>query len=309
MLRHGLSSVAVILLVAAPALADDLQPLPVTLPTPAIAPAHAALEQGISLQAKHKYGAALAAFRRAYALEPTPMSALHVGECEAALGHYDAAEQDWIALAGATIPDGSPPAFEEARASAKEQLAKLNKLGSVRVVIQPGDAIANITVDGAVYHAGETRRVEAGKHVVRVVQRNRNDVDTLLDVGEQEHTVATVVLSTSSTNYDSSLSSETEPRKPRTEPASQGLIAGGAALTVIGGISIFVGSIFFLLISGNGFRSSDSAPIWAVPLVGGALFVGGGIPMIVVGNRPVPVGQPQTFAPPPPRTAALTFSF
>jgi len=299
-----LPSVAVLFSLSGPALADDLQPLPVTAPTPAISPAQAAQDQGIALQAKHKYGAALAAFRRAYALLPTPMSALHVGECELALGHYEAAEEDWLALLQATIPEGSPPAFEQARASAKEQLAKLSKLGSVRVTIQPQDAVVNITVDGFAYRLGETRRVEPGKHVVRVTQQSRNDVDTLIDVGEQEHTVATIVVNS---NKDPMPSWAMEPKRA-TEPASQGLIAGGAALTVIGGIAILVGTGFLALLSSNG-GSSRQAPIWAAPLVGGTLFVAGGIPMIVVGNRPVPVGNSQTFAPPPPRTAALTFSF
>lgn len=62
------------------------------------APTDDAFAQGIELQGRGDFAAALAAFQRARAKDPTPMAALHVAECEVATGRLVRAEQHLRAL-------------------------------------------------------------------------------------------------------------------------------------------------------------------------------------------------------------------
>lgn len=265
-----------------------------------------AFAQGQALQDKHKFGAALAAFRRSYAAKPTPMNALHIGECEAGLGHYDVAEADFRALAGSTIPEGSPPEFTEARDHAKEELAKLGHMPTVRVTLSSPELDVAITLDDVPIQLSAPRKVAAGKHMVRVSSSHREPVVTTVLASDDEHVQVSVVL-------PAPVADVAAPASPvEREASNPALVGGGIALTVIGGVALTAGTFLFLA-TNDSFSSRDDPARTAsiVSLVGGTLALIGGIPMIAIGSRPVKVPA-SSFVPPslaPARTVTLTWAF
>jgi hypothetical protein len=81
-----------------------------------------------------------------------------------------------------------------------------------------------------------------------------------------------------------------------TESNSPGMAVGGTVLTVLGGVSMVLGGLGLVGMSGGG-GGSALGTVSASMLGGGALFLGIGIPLIVVGAKDVPVDD----APPTPQ--------
>ncbi len=260
-------------------------------PTPQ---APTAFEQGVALQGKQQFGAALAAFQRAYAAQPTAMSALHIGQCEAALGHLTIAQADFQALAGATIPPNAPPEARAAQTQARAELANLMNQPTVHVTLYPPVRDATVTLDGSPYDmsgAGETRRVAAGTHVIVVATDGRYPVEKFVTVSEAQHTNVDVVL------LDASENTETT--------GNPALLGVGVTLTILAGVGFGIGLSLLAL---NVNRGEAAVP--AAIMLASFLGLGAGIPMIVVGAHQTPVSRVSAVPPfPTPHTLALNWNF
>ncbi len=304
--------------VAVPVPAPVAVPVPAPVPVPVAVPAAVAVsgsafEQGVALQERGKFGAALAAFRRAYAEEETPMSALHIAECEVGLGHLLAAHDILRAILKATIPDGSPPAFADAQQQAEAELAKLTvRVPRIRVTLFPTVSDALVTVDGVVQVSmarGDARRFDPGTHVIVAATHDREPVQTVVTVNEGDDIDAKLILSPISATSSTQLPVWIDEDRRTTELSSPALLGGGIAMTSLGGL----GLIAALLSSNGGFtsRSSTQTGVIAIALVSGVLILAG-IPMMIVGAHRVPIQQSSSSAlwtPPSPNSEGMDFSF
>lgn len=174
-------SLALVFAAAGSAFADDSHPF----------------EQGLALQKQQQFGAALASFRRAYAMQPSPTSALHVAQCEVGLGHFVNAEADLRALSNAKIPDGSPPEYFAARDQAKAELASASShVAHVRVAVTPPDVTGvQVTIDGVAVDASrDAVPVDPGHHVVVASAPGRAPQQLALDVEDGAKVQAAIVL-------------------------------------------------------------------------------------------------------------------
>src|ERR1035437_10072658 len=80
---------------------------------------------GYQLQQAGKNAEALDRYQRSLAVYPAPTTALHVAQCKAALGKLVEAAEDYRAIAGTTLPAGSPAAFQQAKDQAVIELGQV----------------------------------------------------------------------------------------------------------------------------------------------------------------------------------------
>lgn len=252
--------------------------------------------QGLVLQQNKQCSSALDAFRRAYRIKATPMSLLHIAECEIALGRLVKAEEHLHALVDATMLEGSPPEFLATQAQGKIELDELTprvRVGHITVRLPPSNAESMIvTLDGWTLDAtqlGVAQRVDPGSHVIVLIANNRVPMTTTLTVAEGQSVVSDVPVGVfASVRRDDKY----------TVPFSTGLAVGGYAIMGLGlaatggGAAILAGSAFLCALGGCSGTGDELGPVIAV---GGALVISGlsaafaiGLPMITAGNRRVP---------------------
>ena len=151
---------------------------------------------GKELRDKGDLAGALARFKAAFALVPTPITALEVGRTQIAMGHVIDGRETLLAIAKLPKkPDESEKAAD-ARAEA-EKLADESKakLATVTVAV-PGDAPAAVSIDGATIPPEASRAprvVDPGHHVITVKQGNQNG-RAEIDVAEGEQRSIAVTL-------------------------------------------------------------------------------------------------------------------
>ena len=254
-------------------------------------------EKGASQQVQGHPAEALDSFMRSYSVFPAPTTALHVAQCQAALGHLVEAEEAYRSLANAKIPDGSPQAFYAAQEQAKTELAQVSpRLPTIRVTTTP-DKIngLQVKVDDQPMNAalvGVARAVNPGTHKVSasapgyapaeasvtVQEKDARDVPLTLvrgagplaGTGTTTATGGTTYTSGTGTAYTGSGTGSTTYQGPTTRPAYQ-------------------------YTYGNN-QSGWNAPYSArTKRANGALY-GGGIALVVVGSIATLVGAVMVLA-------------
>jgi len=187
--RSSFSSLAVALLCSVPALAQGRAPTAADVES-----AKAAYTEGLELRDKGDDAGALAKFRAAYALVPTPITGLEVGRSLVATGHVIAGRALLLEVAHMPkTPDESEKAGE-ARHEAEDLAEKARaKLATLTVDTDPKAAV---TIDDVVIpsDARATARVlDPGHHVIVVHEdgkSGRAELDLAPGEAQQIHVAA-----------------------------------------------------------------------------------------------------------------------
>lgn len=187
---YALGGLALCLLLASPALAD---------PGAAdIESGKAAYREGRTLREHGDLAGALARFKAAYALVPTPITALEVGKTQIALGHLVEAREVLTSIDRLPKkPDESTKAAD-ARTEAAQLATELTpKLASLTVSAAPGETEApSVNIDGADIPkdaAHSPRVVDPGHHVIKVHGKGAS-AQLEIDVKEGEQRAVDVPL-------------------------------------------------------------------------------------------------------------------
>jgi len=184
--RHGVSfigAVALCLSLGGSALAD---------PSSAdVESAKVAYREGKELRDHGDLAGALGRFKAAFALVPTPITALEVGKTQVALGHFVDARDVLTSIERMPKkPDESEKAADARKEAAQLAQELQPKLASLTVNASPGETEPPIvSVDGADIpkDAAHTARVvDPGHHVVKVHSNSKSgQVEIDLKEGEQ----------------------------------------------------------------------------------------------------------------------------
>jgi PEGA domain len=188
-------------------------------------------QQGVPLQQAGKFAEALDAFTRSFQVYPAPTTALHVAQCQAALGHVVEAEEDYRALANAKIPEGSPQAFYEAQDQAKTELATVEpRVPKVKVMVVP-DHIAGlvVTIDGVTLNSalvGVPRPVNPGTHRIVATAPGYERAEQAVTVQEKDTRDVPLTLRASAQTTTPPVVNNTPP--PRYGTGNQGTVWAGS---------------------------------------------------------------------------------
>jgi hypothetical protein len=136
--------------------------------------------EAMDLREKTDHEGALAHFRAAFALVPTPITGLEVGRTELQLGRLVAARDTLDAAAAMPSKAGESPKAKLSRVEARH-LADAIRGRVAHLSVAPDDASdpAEITVDGRTFDR-EPRDIDPGHHVVVVrtaKRRGRQEID------------------------------------------------------------------------------------------------------------------------------------
>lgn len=125
---------------------------------------------GLDSRDKGDAEGALAHFRAAYGLVPTPITALEVGKTELALGRVAAAHATFASAAALPPKEGESAKAKDARAEAAKLAAETQaKLARVRLAWEPASPAPEIAIDGRAVPADASagpHDVDPGHHVV-----------------------------------------------------------------------------------------------------------------------------------------------
>lgn len=180
----GACALAVLLALSTPAFAD---------PSPAdVESAKAQYLEGIALREKGDEAGALVRFKAAFALVPTPITALEVGRSQLALGKILDGRDTLMKASRMPKVDGESAKAEEARDEAGK-LADGAKSRLATLTVAPVDG-STVTVDGSVLPkdaAMAPRVVDPGHHVV-VVKTATSEGHAEVDLKEGESNTVTV---------------------------------------------------------------------------------------------------------------------
>jgi hypothetical protein len=248
------------------------------------------------------------------------------------------AEEDYRALANARVPDGSPQAFYQAQDQAKAEVAQISpRVPTIRILTTPAQ-IPNvtITVDGQAMNSalvGAARPVNPGTHKIVGSAPGYATAETSVTVQEKDSKDVPLTLR-STGMVTTTQTQQTQPvrqqqplyegqgdynRRPYTEMKrkSPGLWGGGVAMVVVGSLTTFIGLIVVIAGAGaqagctlttvncdNG-KSLETDGIIATTV--GVLLLGGGIAMMVVGGKKVPVTEAKWM--PKPSAGGLAWTF
>ncbi len=179
--RAAVAAFVLVLAAAAPAYAD---------PSPAdVESAKAQYLEGIALRQKGDEAGALLRFRAAFALVPTPITALEVGRSQLALGKILDGRDTLLKASHMPKVAGESAKADEARDEAT-RLADAAKTKLATLTVAPvTDPDATLVIDGAtIPHdaAAAPRMVDPGPHVVDVKAKgSEGHVEVTLAEGEQ----------------------------------------------------------------------------------------------------------------------------
>ncbi len=292
-------------------------------------------ERGASLQVQGKPADALDAFMRSYNVFPAPTTALHIAQCQAALGHLVEAEEDYRALANAQIPAGSAQAFYTAQEQAKAELAQISpRLPTIRITTTP-DKIANLQlkIDDQIVNAslvGVPRAVNPGTHKVVAMAPGYSNAEQTVTVQEKDARDVPLTLARgagptpvgNTTTYQPTRTAnpqQTQPYQDQTTwnaPYSQptrrsngALWGGGIALVILGSIATLAG-VGMIVAGSSSSRSCDFTGRCTVTSSDPGLITGGGVTttlglaaivggaiMVAVGGKRIPVAADAAWMP------------
>lgn len=238
-------------------------------------------EAGVALQAQGKNAEALDAFRRAYRTSPTPISLLHIAECEIALNRLVKAESHLQMLSDATIAEGSPPEFYDAQIQGRRELAEISprvRVATITITVsEPNAKGLSVTIDewpldGA--QLGVPQRVDPGAHAVLVSARNRAPMAATIVIADGQSLSAPLTVGPyMPTEY------------PSSEQLSPGLVAGGVLITVLSGIAVASGGLYLfgeMIMLKDSREGTEIASGFALGGLATAAVLG--VPMIIIGK-------------------------
>jgi hypothetical protein len=139
-------------------------------------------DEGVELQRQSNYEDALRRFEHA---EQTPLTKLHIAQCEAALGR----------LVEAQLHFGMLEQDDDVGADAKEEASRVTaRLPRIRIVIEPVTwrqtiSSVQLEIDGqpeSTAIVGLARPINPGKHTVRATAQDYTDAEQTFVLAEQD---------------------------------------------------------------------------------------------------------------------------
>lgn len=264
--------------------------------------AKAAYGNGLELEEKGQHDAALAKYREAYRLVPTPITGLAVGRELEQLGQFVEARRVYAeVLALPPKPTESADA-KAARAEASTRAKAVEgKVGRLLIVVK-GDAAEEVTLDGKGIHvpkSGVEITVNPGKHVI-VASSGANRAEVTKDVVAGKTVFVELSLVSGS---------QTPPSTPPAGPAesvtkTNGLVWAGLAVSGVGLVTGIVATINHGALDDKCVRlgelcsdtraARDRAQVvgyvgWSLVVVGGGVLIWGLTHPVVVESATVSV--------------------
>lgn len=138
-----------------------------------------------------KYAEALDLVTRAEAVVHAPTHLLLIARAQVGLGKLVAAHETYLKLIREELAAGAPPAFKNAQAAAKEEIAALEpRIAQLRIILEgPGQKKATVKMNEAAVPAalvGVDRPVDPGHHVIAAYPAGGAPVKATVDLREGE---------------------------------------------------------------------------------------------------------------------------
>jgi hypothetical protein len=203
------------------------------------------LKRGVDLRREHKDEDALAAFKEAARLSPSPVARAQIALAEQALGRWLDAERDLAKV----LADPDDPwiaknhdALEEARGMIDEHCAWLTVDANVER--------AEITLDDRTLARGREERVVAGSTILVVQSSGYVPVVRHVDLAPRSHTRLAMILAPLVATPLPSPATLAAPRAVATDlprasaTREEPSLIGPLALSAIGGVALVVGASF-----------------------------------------------------------------
>jgi hypothetical protein len=245
--------------------------------------------KGVELQNQQKFADALDHFERSQKVVNAPTIYLHVGQCQAALGHLVEATEAFRQAVNFQLPANPPAPFVAAQNEATTQLATISpRIPELKITVLPKDIpTLTVTVDDVPVNAalvGVSRPTNPGQHKVSATAPGYSKAEKMVDLKEKQKleitlsivstggvvygptssdTGVTVTPAASASAAPSSMSPPTPPPPP---PARDPRSKLGLFLGLRLGLSAMAGSLPFA--DGNG---NDTTSIGDVAGPGGQL--------------------------------------
>ncbi|MBK8252979.1 MAG: hypothetical protein IPK82_09950 [Polyangiaceae bacterium] len=266
------------------------------------ATAQALFDQGKKLMGEKKYAEACPKFEESQRLDPGLGTQINLASCYAELGKYATAWSLYLDVASQAKSAGQADREKKARDAAKALEPKLSKL-TIEVAV-PVDGLEVRRNGQLVGQAtwGTPIPVDPGDIKITAMAPNKKLWETAIVVDKEkpgDQTVKVPELEKGKTPVGYGQGTQPgpnptatyygqgqppPPQVPRMKRRSSGMFGGGIAMVVVGPIVTLTG-IGWLAIA-------EEAGTGAGLLAGGLLLTGGGIAMIVIGGKKVPVEEP-----------------
>lgn len=143
-----------------------------------------------ALRDKGDHVAALAKFKAAYALVPTPITGVELGKGYLALGKLIEARASLLDVVNMPAPSGEKQSYVAARAEAQTLADALSVRIPTLVVRVSGAASSRVTIDGLDLPQsalGVAHPLDPGRHVVRAVSPTGAAIVREVELAEREH--------------------------------------------------------------------------------------------------------------------------
>ena len=214
--------------------------------------------EGITLADKGNCAAAVEKLARAEKLFHAPTTLGRLGECQVQLGRLVEGTENLGRVAREELPTNAPPAFVQARARARKQLAAASpKLARAKISVKgPLDANVTVTVDGTPLpsaNLGEDRALDPGSHVVKATAPGFLEASAtiVLREGGSEEVTLTLSADPNAVKAAAPLVSETKPARasPGSAPPGAEQAPNRTAAYVVlgvGAVGVGVGAAFGL---------------------------------------------------------------
>jgi hypothetical protein len=269
---------AAIVLVAAPAAAD---------------PAADAFNEGMKLMAQGSYEPACAAFERSEgAGGQTIATRYQLGRCNEERGHFASALIAFRDAARLADEKGDKKRADVAR----ERIAELEgKVAKLAIVVPPDARVAGLEIkrDGELVPPelwNAAVPVDPGVHEVDVTVPGAEPVK-LRAATDEPGATKTVEIPVIQSGVKPPATPENVDEEPPTRRRSSALFWTGVGLTIAGGLAVIGGAVTLGLCQNDPTvcDGEDTPPGSIIALVAGGVFLGVGIPFMVVFGSKVPV--------------------
>jgi hypothetical protein len=155
--------------------------------------------KGVELQNQQKFADALDHFERSQKVVNAPTIYLHVGQCQAALGHLVEATEAFRQAVNFQLPPNPPAPFVAAQNEATTQLATISpRLPELKITVLPKDIpTLSVTVDDVAVNSalvGVSRPTNPGQHKVSASAPGYTKVDKMVDLKEKQKLEITLSL-------------------------------------------------------------------------------------------------------------------
>lgn len=269
------------------------------------ATAQALFDQGVKLMSEKKFAEACPKFEESQRLDPGLGTQMNLALCYESLGRYASAWSLYLEVAGTAKATGQTEREKKARDAAKALEPKLSKL-TIEVESPPEGL--EVKRNGALVGQatwGTPIPVDPGEVKITAMAPNRKLWETAITIekpGETTVTVPELEKGETPSGYGQDPppsgtgpayygSQPPPPAGPTMKRRSTGLMVGGIIAMPIGAIVTLAGGIVYLIDTSD--FEAGGGGTGAGMMVAGAILLGGGIAMTVIGAKKVPVQNGQ----------------